>query len=265
MSEMVRSFFLPQEQNCFDETSLRSQKWADVSCTLTFPNDNPWVWLPLIYLTVFLPTDRKRYFEAQTTAFEVLRAIICLMQTGILWWNGFSQSYLATRPVDPFQNQCSNCFFFFRFWCTRNIKFRKTLASFKAESKLSTSSFTEFAILRFFPQQQNVQMTHLGLNRQLELNRGHQELCSWANGVLQNNNDLSRHNLHSPPTPLPIIDRRPPPWWIFLSPPSLPLPLKPKMVAIIFVEKKVTVEVPKFVCRRLTCYFLCKHKGYEQQ
>ena len=150
----------------------------------------------------FLPIDRKRYFEAQTTAFEVLRDIICLMQTGILWWNGFSQSHLATRPVDPFQNQCSNCFFFFRFWCTRNIKFRKTLASFKAESKLSTSSFTEFAILRIFPQQQNVQMTHLALNWQLELNRGHQELCSWANGVLQNNNDLSRRNLHSPhPSP----------------------------------------------------------------
>ena len=161
----------------------------------------------------FLPIDRKRYFEAQTTAFEVLRAIICLMQTGIFWWNGFSQSHLATRPVDPFQNQCSNCFFFFRFWCTRNIKFRKTTASFKAESKLSTSSFTEFAILRIFPQQQNVQMTHLALNWQLELNCGHQELCSWANGVLQNNNDLSRRNLHSPhpspyhwPSTAPLVD-----------------------------------------------------------
>ena len=95
MSEIIRSFFFfTQEQNCFEETSLRSQIWADVSCTLNFPNNNPWVWLLLIYLTVFLPTDRKRYFEAQTTALEVLRAIICLMQTGILWWDGLGFLFL---------------------------------------------------------------------------------------------------------------------------------------------------------------------------
>ena len=95
MSEIIRSFFFfTQEQNCFEETSLRSQIWADVSCTLNFPNTNPWVWLLLIYLTVFLPTDRKRYFEAQTTAFEVLRAIIGLLQTGILWWDGLGFLFL---------------------------------------------------------------------------------------------------------------------------------------------------------------------------
>ena len=67
---------------------LRSQIWTDICCTLYFPNDNSWVELPLVYLTIFLPFDHKRYFEAQTAALEGLHAIIWLMQTGIFWWNG---------------------------------------------------------------------------------------------------------------------------------------------------------------------------------
>ena len=46
----------------------------------------------------------------------------------------------------------------------------------------------------------------------------------------------SRRNLHSTtPTPLLIFDSRPPPWYKFLSLPSLPLPLKSKMATKIFV------------------------------
>ena len=51
-----------------------------------------------------------------------------------------------------------------------------------------------------------------------------------------------RHSKSSPPphpisTPLLIFDCQPPSWYKFLSLPSLPLPLKSKMAAIIFVKK----------------------------
>ena len=82
MSEMVRSFFSHRNKMASTKPSPWSQMLADVCCTLYFPNDNPWVLMPLIYLTVFF-FQMKRYFEAQTTALEVLRAIICLRQTGI--------------------------------------------------------------------------------------------------------------------------------------------------------------------------------------
>ena len=190
----------------------------------------------------FLPIDRKRYFEAQTTAFEVLRAIICLMQTGILWWNGFSQSHLATRPVDPFQNQCSNCFFFFRFWCTRNIKFRKTLLSrrnrnYQLHHLQSLPSFAFFRNSKMSKWHIWLLIDSWNLTAAIRNSvRGRTEFCKITM--------TSAGVIFTPPTPLPIIDRRPPPWWIFLSPPSLPLPLKPKMVAIIFVEKLTSTCSP---------------------
>ena len=40
------------------------------------------------YLTIFLLFDRKRYFEAQTTAPEGLHDTICLKKIGTHWWNG---------------------------------------------------------------------------------------------------------------------------------------------------------------------------------
>ena len=43
--------------------TLQSQIWADIYYTLYFPNCNPWAELLLIYLTIFLPFGRKRYFE----------------------------------------------------------------------------------------------------------------------------------------------------------------------------------------------------------
>ena len=43
--------------------TLHSQIWADIYYTLYFPNYNPWAELLLIYLTIFLPFGRKRYFE----------------------------------------------------------------------------------------------------------------------------------------------------------------------------------------------------------
>ena len=49
------------------------------------------------------------------------------------------------------------------------------------------------------------------------------------------------------PTPLLIFDRHPPPWYKFISLPSLPLPLKSKMVPIIFVMKLLST---RFATRR---------------
>ena len=58
-----------------------------------------------------------------------------------------------------------------------------------------------------------------------------------------------RRNLHSPtPTPLLIFDCRLPPWYKFLSLPSLPQPLKLKIVAKIFVKKILSTRSPKLGC-----------------
>ena len=62
----------------------------------------------------------------------------------------------------------------------------------------------------------------------------------------------SRHNFHfSNSTPLLIFDWQPPPWYKFLSLLSLLLPLKSKMVAIIFVTKILSSCLPKLnlLCR----------------
>ena len=60
-----------------------------------------------------------------------------------------------------------------------------------------------------------------------------------------------RRNLHFPiPTSLLFFDRRPSSWYRFPSLPSLPLPLKWKMAAIIFVKKVLSTRSPKL---RLTC------------
>ena len=83
----------------------------------------------------------------------------------------------------------------------------------------------------------------------IEFKRSNQELLSWANRNFQNNNTSGRRNLHSPtPTPLLIFDCRLPPWYKFLSLPSLPQPLKLKIVAKIFVKKILSTRSPKLGC-----------------
>ena len=49
------------------------------------------------YLTIFLLFDRKRYFEAQTTAPEGLHATICLKKIGTLWWNGVAVIFINEK------------------------------------------------------------------------------------------------------------------------------------------------------------------------
>ena len=92
---------LKNRKHCLSAKSthveLWSQIWTDICCTLYFLNDNSWVELPLVYLTIFLPFDHKRYFEAQTAALEGLHAIICLMQTGIFWWNGVAVFFIKEK------------------------------------------------------------------------------------------------------------------------------------------------------------------------
>ena len=55
---------------------------------------------------------------------------------------------------------------------------------------------------------------------------------------------------HYIPTPLLIFDRQPPPWYKFISLPSLPLLLKSKTTAIIYVMKLLSTRSPKL---RLLC------------
>ena len=55
---------------------------------------------------------------------------------------------------------------------------------------------------------------------------------------------------HHIPIPLLIFDRQPPPWYKFISLPSLPLLLKSKTTAIIFVMKLLSTRSPKL---RLLC------------
>ena len=57
---------------------------------------------------------------------------------------------------------------------------------------------------------------------------------------------LGRRNLHFP-TPNPLLPFLPStaPWYKFLSLPSLTLPLKSKMAAIIFVRKMLSTRSPK--------------------
>ena len=109
--------------------------------------------------------------------------------------------------------------------------------------------------------QNDVQMTHLTYDWQLELNRTNQELRSWANRVLKNNNDFGRNSSLANPTPLYIFDQRPPPWY------SLQLPLKSKMVAIIFIKEILSSRSPKLrlLCRlTIARYWLLffNHKWY---
>ena len=131
-------------------------------------------------------------------------------------------------------------------------------ASSRAESKLITSQ-SEFAIFLFLPQERNVRMTlkwHIWLvidswNLTASIRnsvRGRTEFCK----MIMNS---SRRNLYSPTfTFLLIFDRRPPPWKKFLSLSSLPLPLKSRMVAIIFVKKILSTRSPKL---RLLCRLEC--------
>ena len=86
----------------------------------------------------------------------------------------------------------------------------------------------------------------------LELNSTNQELRSWANRVCKITMISDMDNLHSPThIPLLIIDRWLPPWYKFLSLPSLPLPLKSKRVVIIFIKKIMSTRSPKLrpLCR----------------
>ena len=85
-------------------------------------------------------------------------------------YSGFSQRKLATRPVDSFQKSVKKLLLFIpirrceTYQILRDISnFERHLgASSKAESKLTTSPFTEFVIVCIFPQEQfNVQTTHL--------------------------------------------------------------------------------------------------------
>ena len=61
--------------------------------------------------------------------------------------------------------------------------------------------------------------------------------------------------IFTPPTPTPLLifDCHPPPWYNFLSLPSLPLLFKSKMAAIIFAEKILSTRSPKW---RLLCRLL---------
>ena len=59
-------FFQARKEMASTKSPPRSQIWADICGTLNFPNESPWVQLPLTYITIFLflPFDHKRYLKA---------------------------------------------------------------------------------------------------------------------------------------------------------------------------------------------------------
>ena len=61
----------------------RSKIRVDIFCTLYFPNENPSIYLPLIYSRMFFHLILNDNWKQQTTALEDLPAIVCLMQTDI--------------------------------------------------------------------------------------------------------------------------------------------------------------------------------------
>ena len=79
----------------------RSKIRADTCCTLYFPDENPWIYLPLIYLRIFFHLIVNDTWKQQTTALEDLLAIMCLMQTGIPWWNGVAVFFINKKMASP--------------------------------------------------------------------------------------------------------------------------------------------------------------------
>ena len=133
----------------------------------------------------------------------------------------------------------------------KHIKF---YASLRAESKLITLQ-SEFVIFSFLQPEKNVRMMlkwhrlvidSWSLTAQIRNSVcGQREFCKITM-------TSSRHNFHfSTSTPLLVFDWQPPPWYKFLSHLSLLLPLKSKMVAIIFVTKILSSRLPKLhlLCR----------------
>ena len=134
---------------------------------------------------------------------------------------------------------------------TRDIKFR---ACSRAKSKLNFSIRVRH--LSLCPARANVRMTlkwHIwlvidcwSLTAPIRNSvRGRTEFCviTMTSG---------RHNLHFPtPNPLLNFDRRPPPWYKFLSLPNRQLPLKSKMAAMILVKEILGSRSPKLrqLCR----------------
>ena len=63
-SETVSHFLLARKVKASTKPLPQPQMWADICFNPYSSNENPWVKLPLIDLTIFLPFDRKRYLEA---------------------------------------------------------------------------------------------------------------------------------------------------------------------------------------------------------
>ena len=208
-------FFIP----CFSSTSLRYfniiiynqiRKKKRVTAALRRPyhaRD-----LTPFYLT---PDDVRAHpdYVASWSCDEKWVVCILLWSSEHLWWQ--REIFNARHP--QFEALLLRC---------RQLNFRKM----KSNNWIETNNFTsEFAIFLSLPHGRNVRMTlkwHIwlvidswSLTAPIRTSvRGRMEFCKITM-------TSDRFNLHSP-TPLPIFDRRPRPWYKFISLPSLSLPLK---------------------------------------
>ena len=101
MSKAVRQFFLARKEMVSTKPPARSKIRADICCTLYFPNENPLIYLPLVYLRIFFHLIANDTWKQQITALEDLLAIMCLMQTGIPWWNGVAVFFINKKMASP--------------------------------------------------------------------------------------------------------------------------------------------------------------------
>ena len=94
VSEAVRQFFFSQERNGFDKTSCAVQNTSWYLLHSIFSKQ-------YIYLRIFFHLIVNDNWKQQTTALEDLLAIMCLMQTGIPWWNGVADFFINKKMASP--------------------------------------------------------------------------------------------------------------------------------------------------------------------
>ena len=105
ISETVRQSFFREERNGFDKTSsaVTNMSWNLLHSIFSKQKSLTIAAFTLANQGFFLLFDRKRYFEAQTTAPEGLHATICLEKIGTHWWNSVAVIFINEKKR-PHQN-----------------------------------------------------------------------------------------------------------------------------------------------------------------
>ena len=227
-------FFLARREMASTKSPARSEIWADICSTLIIVSDRKSLGIAAVNLfdnflpfDNILPFDRKRYLEATNDCtWRLTRHNV--FDTNWHGWNGaavffINEKYGFTKTFSADADTIS--YFPHSISSKRQSKEKNVRMTFKWHICLVIDCWSLTAPIR-------------------NSVRGRTKFCKITM-------TSGRRNLHLPtPNPLLIFDRRPPPWYKFLSLPSLQLPLKSKMAAIIFVKEILSSRSPK---SRLLC------------